>query len=103
MNMSVIRPKKSALVAIDDIDCPANARPHHADQVSALAKSIRPLGLQSPPTVVEREGRYKLVAGRHRLEARRVIGVGQFPSTSPILMTSRRGSGSSQRTFTAIS
>jgi ParB/RepB/Spo0J family partition protein len=79
MNMSVIRPKKSALVAIDDIDCPTNARPHHADKVSALAKSIRLLGLQSPPTVVEREGRYKLVAGRHRLEALRVIGVDQVP------------------------
>jgi ParB/RepB/Spo0J family partition protein len=65
---------KMALVALDQIDFPANARPTHADKVRDLANSIRLLGLQSAPTVIERDGRYKLVSGRHRVEALRVIG-----------------------------
>jgi ParB-like chromosome segregation protein Spo0J len=71
--------KKSALVALDQIDFPANARPTHADKVSELAASIRLLGLQSLPTVVERNGRFMLVAGRHRVEALRVIGKETVP------------------------
>jgi ParB-like chromosome segregation protein Spo0J len=66
-------PKKST-VALDQIDFPANARPTHADKVRELANSIRRLGLQTLPTVVERDGRYMLIAGRHRVEALRVIG-----------------------------
>jgi ParB/RepB/Spo0J family partition protein len=65
---------KKATVALDQIDFPANARPTHADKVRELANSIRLLGLQTLPTVVERDGRYKLIAGRHRVEALRVIG-----------------------------
>jgi ParB family transcriptional regulator, chromosome partitioning protein len=71
--------KKSALVALDQIDIPTNARPTHADKVSELVASIRLLGLQSLPTVVERNGRYMLVAGRHRLEALRVLGKETVP------------------------
>jgi ParB-like chromosome segregation protein Spo0J len=41
--------------------------------------SIRRLGLQSLPTVIERNGRYILVAGRHRIEAMRVIGKERVP------------------------
>jgi ParB family chromosome partitioning protein len=70
---------KPALVPIDQIDFPANARPTHADKVSELVSSIRLLGLQSAPTVVERNGRYMLVAGRHRIEAMRVIGKDPIP------------------------
>jgi ParB-like chromosome segregation protein Spo0J len=66
-------PKKST-VALDQIDFPANARPTHADKVRELANSIRRLGLQTLPTVVERDGRYMLIAGRHRVEALRVLG-----------------------------
>jgi ParB-like chromosome segregation protein Spo0J len=65
---------KKATVALDQIDFPANARPTHADKVRELANSIRRLGLQTLPTVVERDGRYMLIAGRHRVEALRVIG-----------------------------
>jgi ParB-like chromosome segregation protein Spo0J len=65
---------KKSTVALDQIDFPANARPTHADKVRELANSIRRLGLQTLPTVVERDGRYMLIAGRHRLEALRVIG-----------------------------
>jgi ParB/RepB/Spo0J family partition protein len=71
--------KKSALVALDQIDFPTNARPTHADKVSELVSSIRMIGLQTLPTVVERNGRYMLVAGRHRVEALRVIGKDPVP------------------------
>jgi ParB-like chromosome segregation protein Spo0J len=70
---------KSALVPLDQIDCPNNARPTHADKVAELVKSIQLIGLQSMPTVVERDGRYMLVAGRHRVEAMRVIGKDSIP------------------------
>jgi ParB-like nuclease domain len=70
---------KGALVPIAEIDFPANARPTHAEKVSELVKSIRLIGLQSMPTVVERDGRYILVAGRHRVEAMRVIGKDPIP------------------------
>jgi ParB family chromosome partitioning protein len=65
---------KMAMVQLDQIDFHDNARPTHADKVRELANSIRLLGLQSAPTVVERDGRYRLVAGRHRVEALRIIG-----------------------------
>jgi hypothetical protein len=70
---------KGALVPIDQIDFPANARPTRADRVNELAGSIRLLGLQSAPTVIERDGRYMLVAGRHCVEAMRVIGKDPIP------------------------
>jgi ParB family transcriptional regulator, chromosome partitioning protein len=70
---------RGALVPIAEIDFPTNARPTHADKVSELVKSIRLIGLQSMPTVVERDGRYMLVAGRHRVEAMRVIGKDPIP------------------------
>jgi ParB family transcriptional regulator, chromosome partitioning protein len=61
-------------VPLDQIDFPDTARPTDADEVGKVVKSIRLLGLQSAPTVIERNDRYMLVAGRHRLEALRVIG-----------------------------
>jgi ParB-like chromosome segregation protein Spo0J len=70
---------KGALLPIAQIDFPANARPAHADKVGELVKSIRLIGLQSMPTVIERNGRYMLVAGRHRVEAMRVIGKDPIP------------------------
>jgi ParB family chromosome partitioning protein len=60
---------------LDDIVIPASARPCSAAAVADLARSIGELGLQSAPTIVEREGRYVLVAGRHRIEALRQLGV----------------------------
>jgi len=70
---------KAALVHLDQIDFPVNARPTHADKVGELAKSIQILGLQSAPTVIEHNGRYMLVSGRHRVEAMRVIGRDPIP------------------------
>jgi ParB family chromosome partitioning protein len=47
--------------------------------VLALKASIEAIGLQTPPTVVERDGRYVLIAGRHRLEALRLLKAEKVP------------------------
>jgi ParB-like chromosome segregation protein Spo0J len=77
--LSVIRPSVSKYLTFDEIDFPATSRAYNATDVSALANSIRAIGLISPLTVVERDCRYLLVAGRHRLEALRVIGEERVP------------------------
>ena len=76
---AIIRPSKSIWLTFDQIDFPANARPTNATDVVALVSSIRTIGLQVPLTVIERDGRYLLIAGRHRLEALRVIGEERVP------------------------
>ena len=58
---------------LDDIEIPSSVRPYNATAVVELSKSIAAIGLQSAPTVIEREGRYVLVAGRHRIEALRLL------------------------------
>ena len=75
----VIRPTRSAWLTFDEIEVSDNARPYNASDVVTLAKSIREIGLLTPLTVVERDGRFVLVAGRHRLEALRVIGTEKAP------------------------
>jgi uncharacterized ParB-like nuclease family protein len=77
--LSAIRPSVSKWLTFDQIDFPDNGRPHNATDVVALASSIRAIGLQVPLTVIERDGRYLLIAGRHRLEALRVIGEDRVP------------------------
>jgi ParB/RepB/Spo0J family partition protein len=77
---AIIRHSKSAWLTFDQIDFPANARPTTATDVVALVSSIRALGLQVPLTVIERDGRYLLIAGRHRLEALRIIGKERVPA-----------------------
>ena len=76
---AVIRTSKSIWLTFDEIDFPPNARPTNATNVVALANSIRLIGLQVPLTVIERGGKYLLIAGRHRLEALRVIGEERVP------------------------
>ena len=66
---------KGVTVSLDAIEIPATTRPYNATAVVELKKSIAAIGLQSAPTVVERDGHYLLVAGRHRLEALRLLGV----------------------------
>src|ERR1700722_14600049 len=70
---------KGARVPFDQIDISIHHRPTHADKVSELVQSIRLLGLQAAPVVIERDGRYKLVSGRPRLEAIRVLGYEEAP------------------------
>jgi len=66
-------------LTFDQIDLPENGRPTNATDVVALSRSIRAIGLQVPLTCVEREGRHLLIAGRHRLEALRVLGYDKAP------------------------
>ena len=70
---------KGARVPFDQIDISIHHRPTHADKVGELVQSIRTLGLQAAPVVIERDGRYKLVSGRHRLEALRVLEYDEVP------------------------
>jgi ParB-like chromosome segregation protein Spo0J len=77
MNANV-RPAKHAWLEFDQIDVPDSV--YDASVVSALIKSIREIRLQSPLTVIERDGRYRLIAGRHRLEALRVLGQDKAPA-----------------------
>jgi ParB-like chromosome segregation protein Spo0J len=77
---AIIRPFVNKWLTFDQIDFPANARPTNATDVVALVSSIRTIGLQVPITVIERDGRYLLIAGRHRLEALRVIGEERVPA-----------------------
>jgi hypothetical protein len=76
---AVIRRSTGKWLTFDQIDLPADGRPTNAEKVGELVKSIRLLGLQSTPIVVERNGRFTLVTGRHRLEALRVIGEERVP------------------------
>jgi ParB-like chromosome segregation protein Spo0J len=62
-----------------DIEIPPTARPCDASSVSVLADSIADIGLHTPPTVVERDGHYLLVTGRHRIEALKRVGLESVP------------------------
>jgi ParB-like chromosome segregation protein Spo0J len=75
MFATVTRPAKGVTVRLDAIGIPSTTRPYSATAVVDLKRSIAAIGLQSAPTVVERDGRYLLVAGRHRLEALKLLGI----------------------------
>jgi ParB family transcriptional regulator, chromosome partitioning protein len=77
--MEVICPSRSAWLSFDEIGVSDIARPYNATDVMALVGSIRAIGLVTPLTVIRRDGRFVLVAGRHRLEALRVIGADKVP------------------------
>jgi len=71
--MNATRAVKGMTLRLDDIEIPSSRRPYNAIAVGELSKSIAAIGLQSAPTVIERGGRYVLVAGRHRIEALRLL------------------------------
>lgn len=60
-------------IAFDDIDI-GDRRDVDPGTVRRLAESIDKIGLRHPVTVIRRGERYRLVAGRHRLEACRKLG-----------------------------
>jgi ParB-like chromosome segregation protein Spo0J len=74
-----VRPAKHVFVPLDEIDIPESARAYNATEVVALKGSIATLGLQVPLSVVERDGRFTLIAGRHRLEALRLLNAEKAP------------------------
>ena len=72
-------PAKHAWAQLDVIEIQQRARPYNATEVVASKLQIQAIGLQTPLTVVERDGRYVLVAGRHRLEALRLLKAERVP------------------------
>jgi ParB family chromosome partitioning protein len=72
---AISRSAKGLTLRLSQIEIPATARPYNATAVVELSRSIAAIGLQSAPTVIEREGRFVLVAGRHRIEALKMLHV----------------------------
>ena len=68
-------------ITIDDIDIPENRREVNSASVKRLADSIDKIGLRHPITVREKGDRYILVAGRHRIEAYKKMGIEHIPAT----------------------
>ena len=67
-------PARGVTVRLDAIEIPSTTRPYNATAVVELSRSIAAIGLQSAPTVIERGRGYLLVAGRHRIEALKLLG-----------------------------
>src|SRR6202142_380505 len=72
---TISRSAKGLTLRLSQIEIPPTARPYNATAVVELSRSIAAIGLQSAPTVIEREGRFILVAGRHRIEALKMLHV----------------------------
>lgn len=68
-------------IGIDEIMVGEARRPVNEDAVKKLSKSIREIGLQHPITVKSVDGKFLLVAGRHRMEACRRNGEDTIPAT----------------------
>jgi ParB-like chromosome segregation protein Spo0J len=75
MNVPITRSAKGVTVRLADIEIPSSTRICNLSAVVAIKLSIATIGLQSSPTCIERDGRYVLVAGRHRIEALKLLGV----------------------------
>ena len=73
--LTVTRFARGITLRLGAIEIPSTTRAYNATAVVGLKQSIAAIGLQSAPTCIERDGRYVLVAGRHRLEALRLLGV----------------------------
>lgn len=75
INVAAVRPKdmQVALALIDDPEHPSR---ENFDQqaMEELITSIRDIGLLQPPSVVEENGRYRVLAGHRRTIACRALG-----------------------------
>ncbi len=67
-------------IPIDQITTFDRVRQASRPQVDALVASIREVGLLNPITVAPTDGGFALVAGMHRLEACRVLGMTAVPA-----------------------
>jgi ParB-like chromosome segregation protein Spo0J len=66
------------MVDIDDIIIPKRHRELNKERAEVLAESIKETGLTHPIALTDE---YVLVAGRHRIEAFRILGRVQIPAT----------------------
>lgn len=77
-------------IPIDQISTFDRVRQASRPQVDALVASIREVGLLNPITVAPTEGGFALVAGMHRLEACRVLGMTAVPAITLDLDANQR-------------
>src|SRR5262245_2993159 len=68
-------------IGIDEIVIPQGRRAVTARDVKLLAESINKIGLRHPITVRKKGDGYQLVAGLHRLEAFKKLGLEHIPAT----------------------
>jgi len=68
-------------ITISKIDIPDGRRDIVAASVKNLADSINKVGLRHPITVLKKGDRYILVAGLHRIEAHKNLGLDHIPAT----------------------
>jgi ParB family transcriptional regulator, chromosome partitioning protein len=74
-------------ISIDQIEIAAGRRAVDPAAVERLGESIAAVGLQHRITVCKRNGAYVLVAGRHRVEAFRKLGIERIPASMVDLNT----------------
>lgn len=67
-------------LAVDEIIIPKGRRAVNTATVKKLAESIEKIGLRHPITVRRKDDDYILVAGLHRLEAHKKLGLQHVPS-----------------------
>jgi ParB family transcriptional regulator, chromosome partitioning protein len=68
-------------VALDEIHVKSGRRRINEKKVKGIAASVRRIGLQNPITVYEwRPGKFRLVAGEHRLEAFKLLKEQTIPA-----------------------
>lgn len=77
-------------IPIDQITTFDRVRQASRPQVDALVASIREVGLLNPITVAPTDGGFALVAGMHRLEACRVLGMTAVPAITLDLDANQR-------------
>lgn len=78
-------------IRIDQIDTAGRLRKADPKQVQAIAESIHDVGLLNPVTIAAVGDGYVLVAGLHRLEACRSLGMEEVPAIMCGLDELRRG------------
>lgn len=78
-------------IRIDQIDTAGRLRKADPKQVQAIADSIHDVGLLNPVTIAAVGDGYVLVAGLHRLEACRSLGMEEVPAIMCGLDELRRG------------
>lgn len=78
------------MIPIDQITTFDRVRQASRPQVEALAASIREVGLLNPITVTATDGGFALVAGMHRLEACRSLGMTAVPAITLDLDANQR-------------
>lgn len=77
-------------IPIEQITTFDRVRQASRSQVDALVASIREVGLLNPITVAPTDGGFALVAGMHRLEACRVLGMAAVPAITLDLDANQR-------------